>query len=63
MNLNHPGPHYTKARKTYKELTDEQKANLHRKYARHLKACRTSGIAPDILWLPEAVEDAARGLL
>jgi hypothetical protein len=42
-------------------LSPEQRRELNAMHQRHLRACERAGIAPDPLWLPEAIEDLSKG--
>lgn len=46
-------------RRRFESLTIEQRREIADGYHRHLRACEKARIAPDPMWLVEAVEEAA----
>ena len=51
-------PYFSRARHRWSRLSDAQRAEVERKFVRHLKACKKSEIDPDPSWIAEAVDDA-----
>lgn len=54
-------PHVSRARHRWNRLDDEQKAAVERNFVRHVKACRSVGIDPEIAWIAESIDDVLLG--
>jgi hypothetical protein len=50
-------PYHVRARRRYRGLSDEQRAEIDRGFERHRRACENCGVDPDPSWICEAVDD------
>lgn len=49
---------HPQARTRWRQLSDEQRDVVRRKFARYLRSCKASDIDPEHVWLAESIHDA-----